>query len=63
MAFDAVRSGASIIHAFPFNSEKKRGGVAVQLVRRLQDLEFWIWEKSVVYVQSHFSLDSGNSVY
>ncbi|KAL8135231.1 hypothetical protein AgCh_010048 [Apium graveolens] len=31
MAFDAVRSGASIIHAFPFNSEKKRGGVAVQL--------------------------------
>ncbi|KAL8149433.1 hypothetical protein AgCh_006441 [Apium graveolens] len=31
MAFDAVRSGSSIIHAFPFNSEKKRGGVAVQL--------------------------------
>ncbi|XP_017247687.1 calcium-transporting ATPase 9, plasma membrane-type isoform X2 [Daucus carota subsp. sativus] len=31
MAFDDVRSGSSIIHAFPFNSEKKRGGVAVQL--------------------------------
>ncbi|KAF3674452.1 Calcium-transporting ATPase 9, plasma membrane-type [Capsicum annuum] len=31
MNFDAVRSEASIIHAFPFNSEKKRGGVAVKL--------------------------------
>ncbi|KAL1816250.1 hypothetical protein DCAR_0520625 [Daucus carota subsp. sativus] len=31
MAFDTVRSGSSIIHAFPFNSEKKRGGVAVRL--------------------------------
>ncbi|XP_009757245.1 calcium-transporting ATPase 8, plasma membrane-type [Nicotiana tabacum] len=31
MNFDAVQSEASIIHAFPFNSEKKRGGVAVKL--------------------------------
>ncbi|CAN4112983.1 unnamed protein product [Withania somnifera] len=31
MNFYAVRSEASIIHAFPFNSEKKRGGVAVKL--------------------------------
>ncbi|KAG5594187.1 hypothetical protein H5410_035419 [Solanum commersonii] len=31
MNFDAVRSEASIIHAFPFNSEKKKGGVAVKL--------------------------------
>ncbi|KAG9134731.1 hypothetical protein Leryth_001040 [Lithospermum erythrorhizon] len=30
MNFDAVRKDASIIHAFPFNSEKKRGGVAVK---------------------------------
>ncbi|KAL8160521.1 hypothetical protein V2J09_002058 [Rumex salicifolius] len=30
MNFDAVRSKASIIHAFPFNSEKKRGGVAIK---------------------------------
>ncbi|XP_031096089.1 calcium-transporting ATPase 9, plasma membrane-type-like [Ipomoea triloba] len=31
LKFDAVRSGSSIIHAFPFNSEKKRGGVAVKV--------------------------------
>ncbi|KAG9160379.1 hypothetical protein Leryth_008775 [Lithospermum erythrorhizon] len=30
MNFDAIRSDASILHAFPFNSEKKRGGVAVK---------------------------------
>ncbi|KAK6152216.1 hypothetical protein DH2020_014851 [Rehmannia glutinosa] len=31
MDFDAVRSDSVIIHAFPFNSEKKRGGVALKL--------------------------------
>lgn len=31
MNFDAVRSESSIIHVFPFNSLKKRGGVAVKL--------------------------------
>ncbi|OMO53213.1 Cation-transporting P-type ATPase [Corchorus capsularis] len=31
MNFDAVRSGCSIVHVFPFNSEKKRGGVAISL--------------------------------
>ncbi|KAK9055270.1 hypothetical protein SSX86_026352 [Deinandra increscens subsp. villosa] len=30
MSFEAVRSESSVIHAFPFNSEKKRGGVAVK---------------------------------
>nr|XP_043619549.1 calcium-transporting ATPase 8, plasma membrane-type-like [Erigeron canadensis]XP_043619550.1 calcium-transporting ATPase 8, plasma membrane-type-like [Erigeron canadensis] len=30
MNFEVVRSESSIIHAFPFNSEKKRGGVAVR---------------------------------
>ncbi|CAH1452259.1 unnamed protein product [Lactuca virosa] len=30
MNFVAVRSESSIIHAFPFNSEKKRGDVAVK---------------------------------
>ncbi|GKV00338.1 hypothetical protein SLEP1_g13042 [Rubroshorea leprosula] len=29
MKFDAVRSESSIIHVVPFNSEKKRGGVAI----------------------------------
>jgi len=32
MNFTAARSESSIIHVFPFNSEKKRGGVAVQTV-------------------------------
>ncbi|KAK4757595.1 hypothetical protein SAY87_018896 [Trapa incisa] len=31
MNFDAVRSESSILHVFPFNSEKKRGGVALRL--------------------------------
>ncbi|GKV20405.1 hypothetical protein SLEP1_g30536 [Rubroshorea leprosula] len=31
MKFDAVRKESSIIHVIPFNSEKKRGGVAIRL--------------------------------
>ncbi|KAL7600509.1 hypothetical protein Lser_V15G23628 [Lactuca serriola] len=31
MNFDDARSASSVVHAFPFNSEKKRGGVAVKL--------------------------------
>ncbi|GFY80515.1 autoinhibited Ca(2+)-ATPase 9 [Actinidia rufa] len=31
MNFDAIRSNCSIIHVFPFNSEKKRGGIALKL--------------------------------
>ncbi|KAM7260123.1 hypothetical protein ACFE04_015864 [Oxalis oulophora] len=30
MRFDAIRSESKVLHVFPFNSEKKRGGVAVQ---------------------------------
>jgi Ca2+-transporting ATPase len=30
MNFETARSQSSILHAFPFNSEKKRGGVAVK---------------------------------
>ncbi|KAJ9693332.1 hypothetical protein PVL29_012195 [Vitis rotundifolia] len=30
MKFDLIREESSILHVFPFNSEKKRGGVAVQ---------------------------------
>jgi len=32
MNFDAVRSESSVIRVFLFNSEKKKGGVALQLV-------------------------------
>ncbi|KAF5461682.1 hypothetical protein F2P56_017761 [Juglans regia] len=31
MSFEAIRSESSVIHVFPFNSEKKRGGVALKL--------------------------------
>ncbi|KAK4602832.1 hypothetical protein RGQ29_011719 [Quercus rubra] len=31
MNFEAIRSESSVIHVFPFNSDKKRGGVALQL--------------------------------
>ncbi|GAB4838302.1 Calcium-transporting ATPase 10, plasma membrane-type [Ancistrocladus abbreviatus] len=31
MNFDDVRRKSEIIHAFPFNSEKKRGGVAIKM--------------------------------
>ncbi|KAE9616341.1 putative calcium-transporting ATPase [Lupinus albus] len=32
MNFDLIRSNTTILHVFPFNSEKKRGGVALKLV-------------------------------
>jgi Ca2+-transporting ATPase len=32
MDFTDVRSKSSVLHVFPFNSEKKRGGVAVQVI-------------------------------
>lgn len=32
MKFEAVRSESTILHVFPFNSEKKRGGVALRRV-------------------------------
>ncbi|KAG4970156.1 hypothetical protein JHK85_036577 [Glycine max] len=33
MNFDTARSDSSIIHVFPFNSDKKRGGVATRVVK------------------------------
>lgn len=32
MNYEAARSESTILHVFPFSSEKKRGGVAVKLV-------------------------------
>ncbi|KAK6263940.1 hypothetical protein SCA6_019374 [Theobroma cacao] len=31
MKYDVIRSESTVLHVFPFNSEKKRGGVALQL--------------------------------
>ncbi|KAB1199073.1 Calcium-transporting ATPase 9, plasma membrane-type [Morella rubra] len=33
--FDQVRSESAVLHVFPFNSEKKRGGVAVKVFKAL----------------------------
>jgi len=35
MDFHDMRSKSAVIHVFPFNSEKKRGAVAVQVVCKL----------------------------
>lgn len=32
MDFGAARAQSTVLHVFPFNSQKKRGGVAVKLV-------------------------------
>lgn len=32
MKFDVAKSESKILHVVPFNSEKKRGGVAIQRV-------------------------------
>lgn len=33
MKFDSIRSESEVLHASPFNSEKKRGGVALRKVK------------------------------
>lgn len=41
MNFDLVRSESVVLHVFPFNSEKKRGGVAVKPVIDLSQVFFF----------------------
>ena len=41
MNFDLLRSESMILQVFPFNSEKKRGGVAVKLVTGLSRGSFF----------------------
>jgi magnesium-transporting ATPase (P-type) len=43
MNFDLVRSESVVLHVFPFNSEKKRGGVAVKLVSDLSQGFFFFF--------------------
>ena len=38
MNFDLIRSNSTILHVLPINSEKKRGGLALQLVAHLGHL-------------------------
>ncbi|XP_022897971.1 calcium-transporting ATPase 9, plasma membrane-type-like isoform X2 [Olea europaea var. sylvestris] len=61
MDFDAVRSKSLIIHAFPFNSEKKRGGVAL----KLSDSEFhvhWKGAAEIVLASCTYYMDSNGSM-
>ncbi|KAG6391129.1 hypothetical protein SASPL_148880 [Salvia splendens] len=53
MDFGASRSDSAIIHAFPFNSEKKRGGVALKLVHNIL---FGLWRVYVFHVSNWFNL-------
>nr|KAJ0196091.1 hypothetical protein LSAT_V11C700360550 [Lactuca sativa] len=48
MNFDVVRSECSVIYASPFNSEKKRGGVAVKRII--------VWKQSLYLLLSENSL-------
>jgi Ca2+-transporting ATPase len=59
MDFDALRSSSSVIHAFPFNSEKKRGGVAV----KISDAEVhvhWKGAAEIVLASCTRFIDSNN---
>jgi hypothetical protein len=52
MNFDLIRSNSTVLHVFPFNSEKKRGGVALKLVI--------IWSK---YLPIHHFIHWANLSY
>jgi hypothetical protein len=43
MKFSETRSKSSILHVFPFNSEKKRGGIAVHLVIKTSNNYDAVW--------------------
>ncbi|XP_022854989.1 calcium-transporting ATPase 8, plasma membrane-type-like [Olea europaea var. sylvestris] len=61
MDFKAARSNSVIIHAFPFNSEKKRGGVAL----KLSDSEVhvhWKGAAEIVLASCTSYIDTNNHV-
>ncbi|XP_022753448.1 calcium-transporting ATPase 10, plasma membrane-type isoform X2 [Durio zibethinus] len=61
MNFDAVRSGSSIVHVFPFNSEKKRGGVAIQLPDSNVRIH-WKGAAEIVLAACSWFLDTNDSI-
>ncbi|KAL9224728.1 hypothetical protein vseg_000737 [Gypsophila vaccaria] len=61
MNFEAKRSGSTIIHAFPFNSEKKRGGVAVKTPNSEIHVH-WKGAAEIVLASCTSYLDEGDSV-
>ncbi|XVE98924.1 hypothetical protein REPUB_Repub03eG0150700 [Reevesia pubescens] len=61
MNFDAVRSVSSIIHVFPFNSEKKRGGVAIHLPDSKVCIH-WKGAAEIVLAACAWYLDTNESI-
>ncbi|XP_010536881.1 PREDICTED: calcium-transporting ATPase 8, plasma membrane-type [Tarenaya hassleriana] len=61
MDFDAVRSQSSILHVFPFNSEKKRGGVAVKLPDGQVHIH-WKGASEIVLASCKSYMDEGGNV-
>ncbi|EPS66913.1 hypothetical protein M569_07863, partial [Genlisea aurea] len=61
MDFNAAQSESMIIHAFPFNSEKKRGGVALKLLNSEVRLH-WKGAAEIVLACCSSYIDSGDNV-
>ncbi|KAL2332555.1 hypothetical protein Fmac_020136 [Flemingia macrophylla] len=58
MNFELLRSNSTILHVFPFNSEKKRGGVAVKLTDSAVHIH-WKGAAEIVLETCTQYLDSG----
>ncbi|KAK6944577.1 Calcium-transporting P-type ATPase, N-terminal autoinhibitory domain [Dillenia turbinata] len=61
MNFEATRSGSSVLHVFPFNSEKKRGGVALKLPDSQVHIH-WKGAAELVLASCGSYIDENNSV-
>ncbi|CAK7323699.1 unnamed protein product [Dovyalis caffra] len=61
MKFDVLRSESKILHVFPFNSEKKRGGVAVQTSDSKVHI-YWKGAAEMVLDSCNRYLDSSGSL-
>ncbi|PIA43678.1 hypothetical protein AQUCO_01800024v1 [Aquilegia coerulea] len=61
MKFEVVRSEASILHVFPFNSEKKRGGLAVKLPNNEVHIH-WKGAAEIVLASCSSFLDADGAV-
>ncbi|KAF9604718.1 hypothetical protein IFM89_009154 [Coptis chinensis] len=61
MKFGDVRSQSSILHVFPFNSEKKRGGVALRLANSEVHIH-WKGAAEIVLASCRSYLDADGSV-
>ncbi|XP_011033032.1 PREDICTED: calcium-transporting ATPase 9, plasma membrane-type isoform X2 [Populus euphratica] len=61
MKFDVLRAESKILHVFPFNSEKKRGGVAIQMADSKVHIH-WKGAAEMVLASCTGYLDSNGSL-